>query len=209
LDEKLIHYKQYICTEYKHLGGVISLKKELLPDFSQLPFDELFNWRYSLRNFADSEVDFQKVREAVDLARKAPSACNRQACKAYIINDKNVRNRVAKLHMGVNGFDGQLSTFIIITSDIKCFGGAGERNQAFVDGGLFAMSVLMSLHYKGLGTIPLHWGVEKRTDVKLRRIVGISDSEAVIMLIGIGNYPDEFNVAKSCRRDIKDICVII
>jgi hypothetical protein len=71
------------------------------------------------------------------------------------------------------------------------------------------MSVLMSLHYKGLGTIPLHWGVEKRTDVKLRRIVGISDSEAVIMLIGIGNYPNEFNVAKSCRRDIKDICVII
>lgn len=209
MEEKLKYYKQHIGTEYKHLGGVISLKKEELPDFSQLPFDELFNWRYSLRSFHNSEVDIKKVIEAVHLARKAPSACNRQGGKAYIINDINLRSRVAKLHMGINGFGEQLSTFIIITSDVKCFGGAGERNQAFVDGGLFAMSVLMALHYKGLATIPLHWGVEKKTDAKLHKVVGIPASEAVIMLIGVGNYPDEFNVAKSCRRGMEDVCVII
>jgi nitroreductase len=76
----------------------------------------------------------------------------------------------------------------------------GERNQAWIDGGMFAMSFVLALHSLGLGTCCLNWSVEQKTDIALRAEAAIPDSEVIIMLLAIGHIPPELNVAASVRQ---------
>jgi nitroreductase len=87
-----------------------------------------------------------------------------------------------------------------VTSDLKCFTGVTERNEAYVDGGMFAMSLLYALHHQGVGACPLNWMVPSSVDAKLRRVLPIPQNEKVIMVISVGHMPDKLRVAKSVRR---------
>ena len=44
---------------------------------------------------------------------------------------------------------------LLVTSDIRAFMNNGERNEPFVDGGLFSMSLLYALEAYGLAACPL------------------------------------------------------
>ena len=69
------------------------------------------------------------------------------------------------------------------------------------------MSLVYALHSLGLGSCCLNWCVEKETDQKLRRITGIAESEAVIMMIGVGHLPEKLVVARSMRKSLETILV--
>lgn len=51
-------------------------------------FPSFSNSRHSIRNFSDEPVDKQKIIDALKIAQNAPSACNRQAARIYVVNDK-------------------------------------------------------------------------------------------------------------------------
>ena len=57
-----------------------------------------------------------------------------------------------------------------------------ERNQGWIDGGMFAMSLIYAFHALGIGTCCLNWAVDSRTDRTLRSVVSMPDHEAVIMM---------------------------
>ena len=83
-----------------------------------------------------------------------------------------------------------------------------ERNQSFIDGGFFGMSLVYALHYLGLGTCCLHWSVNYKKDNKLRKLVKIKDSENILFMILVGHLPTKLKVAKSERIDLNDIMKI-
>ena len=82
-------------------------------------------------------------------------------------------------------------------------------NQVWVDAGLFAMSLLYGLQYKGLGACILHWSVEKKRDIQLRDLTGIKPEQTIICLIAIGQLHDTFKVPNSQRRDLSEILIEI
>ena len=94
-----------------------------------------------------------------------------------------------------------------MTTDTYRFFSVGERNQCWIDGGLFSMSLVYGLHSLGLGSCCLNWSVEKEADQKLRRITGIPQSEVVIMMIGVGHLPEKLVVARSMRKPLETILV--
>ncbi|WP_372717005.1 nitroreductase family protein [Novipirellula sp.] len=165
--------------------------------------------RRSVRNYRDKRVNMDDIRDAVRIARQTPSACNRQCWHTYIIRDPEMRANVLALQNGNRGF-GHCADFVaVITADMKGFAGAGERHGTYIDGGLYAMSLMYALHYKGIGTCPLNWMVLPSVDKKLRQLLRLSPSENTIMMISGGLILDHFRVAKSARKSIDDQLTIL
>ncbi|MEW5744470.1 MAG: nitroreductase family protein [Nitrospirota bacterium] len=188
-------------------GALAMVRKEVLHNCS-VDFDSFARSRYSIRNFSDEDVPVELIYRAVAIAQKAPSSCNRQPVKVYIIRDERVKAEVLNLQTGNRGFGYLAKNLLIVTADLHAFNGVHERNQSFIDGGMFAMSLLYALHHVGLASCALNWGVTKEKDVIIRRIVGISSSENIVLIIAVGHYPELFSVAVSSRKNLEEIVIV-
>jgi len=189
----------------EELGGTIKLIKKDILEAVKGDFKELAFSRHSIRDFSNEEVREEIIVEAVKIAQRAPSACNRQTSKVIIISDRFLKEKVLQLQTGNKGFGHLANKLIIVASDLQYFEGAIERNQAFVDGGIFSMSLLYALHYQGLGVCSLNWATKPNKDKKLRKLLGLKESTTIILIIAVGHLPNELLVAKSTRKDVNDI----
>ena len=125
----------------------------------------------------------------------------------YVYLAEEDKKQVLSCQGGNAGFGETVKGVLVVTTDTSRFFSVGERNQCWIDGGLFSMSLVYALHSLGLGSCCLNWSVEKDTDQKLRRITGIPQSEVVIMMIGVGHLPEKLVVARSMRKPLETILV--
>lgn len=186
------------------IGGYIASTREDLLVKAKGDFRECASSRYSIRSYSARPVHEGVIREAIELARKSPSVCNRQSWHVYIIKDEKLKERVLSLQNGNRGFGTSADFIAIVTSDIQSFIGPGERNEVFIDGGLYSMSLLYAFHYCGIGACPLNWMVHPHQDRELRGLVDIAPSENVIMMISAGYIPESVQIAKSVRKEVDD-----
>jgi Nitroreductase family. len=93
---------------------------------------------------------------------------------------------------------------LVVTERRSAFVGVGERNQRWVDGGLFAMSVVLSLHAQGLASCFLNWSQTVSATQELRARSGIPKTEDVIVLIAVGWPAEQARVARSPLRAVDD-----
>jgi nitroreductase len=192
----------WIQTE-SDIAGFLELTKDDLLESSVSSFDSFASSRWSIRNYTEEEVSEDVIRRAIEIAKKTPSVCNRQPWRVYAIKDRSVQTRVLALQNGNRGFGHTASYALVVTSDLKCFVGVTERNEAYVDGGMFAMSLLYALHNQGVGACPLNWMVPSSLDVALRSILSIPPNEKVVMIIAVGHIPEKLRVAKSVRYPVE------
>lgn len=188
-------------------GGVHEIKKEDI-DKRRINFKEFAYSRYSIRNFENSDVSLEIIREAVSIAQKTPSVCNRQSTNVYVFNDNPLKKEILQYQNGNAGFGDGASKILIITSELKDFRGGIERNQSFIDGGMYAMSLIYALHSLGVGTCPLNLCVTNETEMKLKKLAKIGESEVLIMMVAVGNIPERVMVASSSRRNIDKVLSI-
>jgi len=189
-------------------GGTVEITKEEIHQAGKLDLKAFFESRYSVRQFSSEDVDLNLIQEAVVMAQKTPSVCNRQSAKVYVFSREEDKQKVLSYQNGNRGFGEQINKVLIITSDLQHFTTAGERNQCWIDGGMFSMSLVYALHSLGLGSCCLNWSVQHYVDRELRRVAGIPDSEAVMMMIGVGHLPEKLKVAQSPRKDLSEVLVI-
>lgn len=182
------------------LGGVKHVTKEEILASVNLDFHTFSKNRYSIREFSKEDVDINLIYKAIEIAIKTPSACNRQPWKVKIVKDSEQKKIICMNQNGNKGFGHNINTFLIVTSDNNSYIGARERNQPFIDGGMFAMSLIYALHYVGLATCPLSAALSIKQETNLRTHLKINDSEVFTLIIGVGHYVDSFKVTKS-RRD--------
>lgn len=183
---------------YKSAGVILKksddLRKEARGDYRQLLYS-----RHSIRYFQDAPtVDL--LDEALTLASRTPSACNRQGWKTYIYKGEKCTD-LLKWQGGARGFEADIPCCIIVTANLKAFL-SGEVFQAYIDGGLYAQNLINALHYVGLGCIPLSCGFHSRKLSKLT-VFGIPKNEVPIVIIGCGTLPQEVKVAMSSRMNIE------
>lgn len=177
--------------------------------FCDIPFKEFALSRYTVRDFLDQDVKIEVLKKAIETAQKTPSVCNRQTFKAHILTQKKDIINHLKFQTGNRGFGEKINKLIIITSDLNLFEGPKERNQAFIDGGMFAMSLLYSLHNLKLGAVSLNWSYDKNQNDSLYNLGLIPKNERVILFIGVGHVPENFKVAVSEKRELVDVLNII
>lgn len=205
LEVFLSKYEKLIVDGDKNLGGVKEIEKDNILSSLGSGFRELAFSRHSIRNFDGGSIPNATIKEALLIARKTPSVCNRPTTKIYVYSSSSMKEKILSLQNGNRGFGDKASHVIVVASELACFNGAKERNQSFVDGGLMAMSIVYSLHSLGLGTCFLNWSVGARRDIRLRKIISIPASNNIITLIAVGVLPAKLNVAQSNKVDFDEV----
>lgn len=190
------------CRKYKiepsKTGGVYTLNFQDVFFKKKFSFGKFSQSRYSIRDFGDIPLEINKVKEALTLCEKTPSACNRQSWRIHIYTDKILLNKVFKLQGGCNGFNNQMQCAILICGDLRNYA-FYEQSLPFVDGGLYAMNLLYALHDQELATIPLTMSHKRSYTNKIRIEMKLPNNEIPILLIGVGTFKNEYKVAVSHR----------
>lgn len=209
LDDKIISRINKLEAEFP-INSTEQLKStpEEYFKFVDSSFDKFSESRYSLRNF-EKGLDRTLIEKSVKLAMNTPSSCNRQAERVHIIQDDVARDKVLSIHKGNRGFGYLCDSIIIVTSEVGGYASAIERNAAYIDGGMFGMNLLYSLHYYKVGACVLNSNFTVKAAKKLRHICNIPKSEVFVMLILIGKVPQNFSIALSKRVESKNILGII
>lgn len=177
-----------------------------LQDAIHSEFPKFFCSRHSVRQFSNREVKVDDIQKAVSLAMHAPSACNRQSVKVYFYKDKETNEALGELIAGNTGFDKEVPHYLVLTSDMSAFYNAFERNQVYVDGGIFSMALIEALHYYGIASCVLQNGEYRERNLKFKRICGnIPENEKIILFIAVGHYKDKFTYATSHRKELDDV----
>lgn len=185
-------------------GGVHYTNKSKVYSDSKGDFKSFSLSRHSVRDYSNESVEISTIEKALELAKKTPSACNRQSWKVRIVEDPKMKKMIQNNQNGNRGFGDYIDKFIIITADTQYYAKPRERNQANIDGGMYAMNLLYALHYYNIAAVPLSASLVLPQEYNLREAFNVARSENFIMFIGLGNYIDEdFKVPKSDRRSFK------
>lgn len=181
-------------------AGAIAVERDALWRDARIDFARFAAARHSVRHFTGEAVDPEDMRAAIAAAAKTPSVCNRSTCTAYVAHSERARTKALSFQDGNRGFGHLAGAVVIVTSDMRGFVSYGERNQAWIDGGMFAMSLNYALHALGYGVCMLNWSATAGRDRRMRAALGIPGHCAVITMMAVGRIPERLLVAASPRR---------
>ena len=184
-------------------AGVEVVKKDTFMIKDQETIGTLFKNTRSIRNFNKAEkVTEQEILSAIEFAKTAPSACNRQPSKVYYTMDENKNKEISKLVPGNRGFEDEIPNFLVVTS-AKNYFGLFEYNQWYVNGGIFLGYLRLALRAVGLGHCIFQWSLQA-DEKALRNLCNIPQGEAIIAIVGIGHYADVSSCIKAQRKSTSE-----
>lgn len=193
------------CPATPAAGGVMAVTREHIQGAASVAFEPFVRNRHSVRQFTAQAVHDAHISVAVAQALYTPSVCNRAASRVYATKDPARARVLLGFQNGNRGFGESAGAVLVVTARQAAFHTVGERYQGWIDGGMFAMTLVYALHAQGLGTCCLNWSVEPHVDIALKRAAGIPADEIVIMMLAVGHLPDTLEVACSTRRPSEEV----
>ncbi len=181
-------------------GGTRTITAATLQTCSGTLFEHFVDCRHSVRNFTERHVPDNEIVQAVRLAQRSPSVCNRQCWRVHVFTSEHDKGLVLHQQNGNAGFGHLADRVLLITADLRAFISTGERHQAYVDGGMFAMTLVYALLARGIASCCLNVCHSSSQDLALRRVCKIPKWEVPVMMIVVGYPPDSLQVAVSARK---------
>ncbi len=170
---------------------LISKEKE-----AEMSFIDLVNKRYSVRNYKDTPVPKEMLSRCIEASRLAPSACNSQPWKYIVIDDPDLRDKVAKAAfegiLKFNHFAFKAPVLVFIVSERQRlsakFGSIVKgKNFSQMDIGITAEHFCLQATEEGLGTCMLGWFNES----KVKKLLTIPILKRVELIISVGYSADK------------------
>ncbi len=171
-------------------------------------FSAFFMSRYSVRKFDGLSVSKDLFVEAASVAGKTPSACNRQPWKVRVFTNKDRIREVLKIQNGNRGFSDSICNLAVVSGYLSYFS-SKERNQVFIDCGMYSMSLILSLHSMGISTCPLNLSYQAKEERVVSKVLGFDEDEVPIMMIAFGEAASDAKCAKSMRRSVSEFVEFI
>jgi nitroreductase len=165
----------------------------------EIDFERLAYLRRSVRHFSDEQVPDDVIAHAVRTAQRTPSDCNRQPWRVHIYTSPEDKKQVLKVQNGNSGFGHLAARVLLITADARVFATSGERHQAYVDGGMFAMTLIFALQAQGVASCCLNLSRYCFQEIAVRRACAIPVWEFPIMMLAIGFPSASSQVPVSAR----------
>lgn len=157
-------------------------------------FLQLVKQRQSQRNYTDKPVEKEKIERCLEAARLAPSACNAQPWKFIVVDDVDLKNKIAdttanKL-LPLNHWTKQAPVHVVLVLEKPNFTskiGEMVRDKKFIlmDVGIAAEHFCLQAADEGLGTCMIGWFNEK----KVKEMLSIPKSKRAMLVISLG-YPE-------------------
>lgn len=204
IENFLIEFKDESIDSY---GGIITFEKKQI-NFNLDEIERFFRLRHSIRDFSDIPIKEEVIRKAIILAQTAPSACNRQGVKCYVLSH-DISMKIAKQMSGIGGFAESVDRFIIITGRTSAYR-LDEINQYIVSASIFTGYLSLTLHLYGLGACIIQRKVLwSKSWSQLQDEYCIPTDEQMVCMIAVGNLKDSFDVPLSHRLNDKEVCTFI
>lgn len=143
--------------------------------------------------FSDRKIEKEKILRCIEAAQLAPSACNAQPWKFIVVDDTELKNKVADTTsnrlLPLNHFTKQAPVHVVIvreSANITSKLGQVIRDKAFplMDIGITAEHFCLQAVTEGLGTCMLGWFNEN----KVKELLNIPKSKRAELIITLG-YP--------------------
>lgn len=202
-DDKYIHGRQpEVNDSGEARAGVRRVDKNFLLSGVLDEPETFFSSRMSVRDYTDEVISTEVVKRAIKLASKTPSVCNRQAWHVYHIDQPSQIQRCLSVQNGNSGFSNVIHNLFLVAVNLKAFTHAGERHQHWIDGGMFAMSLVYAFHSLGIATCCLNWSKGPLGDLKLRGLHPIKSEHSIVMMIAAGVPKDRLVVCESPRGPV-------
>lgn len=148
--------------------------------------------RQSDRAFdASRVVEREKIERILEVARMAPSACNSQPWHFIVVDNPELKNKVADATsnriLGINHFTKQAPVHILVVEEkvnISSGFGGWLKNKGFalVDIGIVTAHICLAAEDEGLGSCILGWFNEG----KIKELLKVPSGKRVLLDIVIG-----------------------
>ena len=175
-----------------------------------MDFLELAQKRQSCRSYAPMPVEEDKLEKMAQAARLAPSACNSQPWKFYIVTNPEKCGQIALATQedGLNKFTNNCPAFFIITEETALLIAKGglEPNQKWAkfDLGIATISACLAAEEQGLGTCIMG----SYNSEKIKEILQIQGDSPVAIVIAVG-YPASAELRQKKRKSMEEIATFI
>ncbi len=173
-------------------------------------FIELITKRQSVRKYSDKAVEKEKVELCIEAARIAPSASNSQPWKFIVVDEPELKNKVAKATfsklVSFNKFAPEAPVIIAIVLEkpriITQVGGALKKKEfPLIDLGITAEHFCLQAAEVGLGTCMLGWFNHK----KIKNLLNIPKEKTIGLIITLGYAPEEYTQRQKIRKETNTI----
>lgn len=172
-----------------------------------LSYDQLtalLHRRHSVRWYNEKMVSDEIIQKAVSAALTSPSACNRQAFTVYCLKGDKL-DEVKKLKLGFEIFAEHIHTFLFIVGDLSAYIEERDKHLIYVDGGLFAMSLMLTFETMGVSTCPINFPDMAWLDAEMDRILGLNPYQKGVMLLSIGYADANSPVPFSAKKQVDEV----
>lgn len=153
-------------------------------------------------------VEREKLDRILQAASQSPSACNAQPWRFIVVDDPELKNKVADATsnrlLGLNHFTKQAPVHILIVEEkvnlSSGFGGwVKDKTFSMIDIGIAASHLCLAAEDEGLGSCILGWFNED----KIRTLLEIPSGKRVVLDIVIG-YSTQSKRTKK-RKEFNDV----
>ena len=165
----------------------------------------LYERRRSVRYFANKPVPIELLRQAIQMAGSAPSACNRQSFKFISFNTPTDAQRIGAIAAGTAGFAQQFQSLLVLVGDLSAYPFEKDRHVIYIDGALASMQLLLALETLGLGACPINWADEPVAEANMQAELNLPSYQRVLMLIAVGYADDDGMIAYSAKRPVSEL----
>ncbi|MEA3479053.1 MAG: nitroreductase family protein [Bacteroidota bacterium] len=171
---------------------------------------ELINQRQSVRRYSSQAVEKEKIEQCLEAAYLSPSACNAQPWKFIVIDDPELKNKIARQTydpiISFNRFVPQAPVIIAIVVEkspiVPRVGGRiKDKPYYLIDIGIAAEHLCLQATELGLGTCMLGWFNEKA----VKKLLNVPKERSMPLLISLGYPIDDYPLRKKIRKAYESV----
>jgi nitroreductase len=170
----------------------------------EMKFSELISIRQSVRSYQGKPVEKEKLQLLIESVRLAPSASNSQPWTLIIVNEPELKSKVARATftsaISFNRFAMEAPVIAVLTVEkpkaITQVGGwIKQREFPLIDLGIAAEHFCLQAAELGMGTCMLGWFDE----AKIKRLLKIPRRTRVGLLITLGYATEGYRLRPKIR----------
>jgi len=172
-------------------------------------FLQLIKTRQSNRSYLNKPVEKEKIDRILEAALLAPSACNAQPWHFIVVDDQELKDKIAdktsNVLLPLNHFTKQAPVYIVIVMEkANLTSGLGstikDKHFPLIDIGITAEHICLQATAEGLGTCMIGWFDEEG----VKRLLNVPKNKRVILIITLG-YPASDHIRPKKRKKVEEI----
>lgn len=206
LEYKIVNNFLKINNKFQLLNvGTYEISSNEIMKNANIDYMKFLKSRHSIRNFSAKKLEDIDIKKAVEMAIMSPSACNRQMIKCYYAYSEDSKKIITKYAQGLSLFNLENINYFLITFDVSANYFIGERNQGWLNSGLFTMNFINALHSLGIGSCCIQFGNKFKQENIIKKSLNIPKSERIAVILAAGYYDNLSKVTYSSRKSLEDI----